>query len=86
MKKIILSTIAALVATGSVFASYGTASAQDYPYRPRYDRGYDRGGPPPPPYREHRRHNDGAAIAGGLAAGVIGGLIGGAIANSNNGP
>lgn len=85
MKKIILSTIAALVATGSVFASYGTAAAQDYPYRPRYDRGYDRGGPPPPPYREHRRHNDGAAIAGGLAAGVIGGLIGGAIAN-NNGP
>ena len=84
MKKIILSTIAALVATGSVFASYGTASAQDYPYRPRYDRGYDRGGPPPPPYREHRRHNDGAAIAGGLAAGVIGGLIGGAIANGNN--
>jgi hypothetical protein len=48
MKKIILSTIAALVATGSIFASYGTAAAQDYPYRPRYDRGYDRGGPPPP--------------------------------------
>ena len=47
MKKIILSTLAALVATGSVFASYGTAAAQDYPYRPRYDRGYDRGGPPP---------------------------------------
>ena len=42
MKKIILSTLAALVATGSVFASYGTAAAQDYPYRPRYDRGYDR--------------------------------------------
>jgi len=80
MKKIILSTIAALVATGSAFASYGTAAAQDYPYRPRYDRG----GPPPPPYREHRRHNDGAAIAGGLAAGVIGGLIGGAIANGGN--
>jgi len=38
MKKIILSTIAALVATGSIFASYGSASAQDYPYRPRYDR------------------------------------------------
>ncbi|OCJ65054.1 hypothetical protein A6U97_12205 [Agrobacterium tumefaciens] len=80
MKKIILTTLAALVATGSVFASYGTAAAQDYPYRPRYDRG----GPPPPPYREHRRHNDGAAIAGGLAAGVIGGLIGGAIANGGN--
>lgn len=46
MKKIILSTIAALIATGSIFASYGTAAAQDYPYRPRYDRGYDRGGPP----------------------------------------
>ncbi len=79
MKKVILSTLAALVATGSVLVSYGPVAAQEY--RPRYDRG----GPPPPPYREHRRHNDGAAIAGGLAAGVIGGLIGGAIVN-NSGP
>lgn len=33
--------------------------------------------------RSHHHHNDGAAVAGGLAAGVIGGVIGGAIANSN---
>ncbi len=31
--------------------------------------------------RRRHRNNDGAIIAGGLAAGVIGGLIGGALAN-----
>lgn len=86
MKKIVLSVLAALVASGSFLSTVNSATAQQFDYRPyRYD---DRRGPPPPPYRDPpRRHhrNDGAAIAGGLAAGVIGGLIGGALVN-NNGP
>lgn len=81
MKKILLATLAAIIASGAVLTSVQTASAQYYdgPYR------YDRRGPPPPPYRDpprrHRDH-DGRIIAGGIAAGVLGGIIGGALANS----
>ncbi|MBB3396128.1 hypothetical protein [Rhizobium sp. BK060] len=39
MKKIILSTLATLVATGSIFASYGSASAHDYRGHRHGDRG-----------------------------------------------
>ena len=82
MKKTLLTSLAALIALGSVLSVPQTASAQYYdgPYR------YDDRGPPPPPYRDpprrHRHHNNGAVIAGGVAAGLLGGLIGGALANS----
>ncbi|MGO7359619.1 hypothetical protein [Rhizobium ruizarguesonis] len=39
MKKIILSTLATLVATGSIFTSYGSASAHDYREHRHGDRG-----------------------------------------------
>lgn len=39
MKKIILSTLATLVATGSIFASYSYASAHDYRGHRHGDRG-----------------------------------------------
>jgi hypothetical protein len=39
MKKIILSTLATLVATGSIFSSYGSASAHDYREHRHGDRG-----------------------------------------------
>ncbi|MBY5834541.1 hypothetical protein [Rhizobium ruizarguesonis] len=39
MKKIILSTLATLVATGSIFTSYGSASAHDYRKHRQGDRG-----------------------------------------------
>lgn len=82
MKKILLTALAGVIASGAVLASVQTASAQYYdgPYR------YDRRGPPPPPYRDpprrHRDH-DGRVIAGGIAAGVLGGIIGGALARDS---
>ncbi len=84
MKKVLLTVIAATLATGTLFASVQTASAQYYdgPYR------YERRGPhPPPPYRDpprkHRHNDTGAVIAGGIAAGLLGGIISGAIANDS---
>ncbi|NTF31752.1 hypothetical protein [Rhizobium skierniewicense] len=83
MKKFLLTTLAAVIASGAILTSVQPASAQYYdgPYR------YDRRGPPPPPYRDpprrHRDHDNGRIIAGGIAAGVLGGLIGGALARDN---
>ena len=83
MKKILLATLAAVIASGAVLTSVQTASAQYYdgPYR------YDRRGPPPPPYRDpprkQRHHGNGSVIAGGIAAGILGGVIAGALANDN---
>lgn len=80
MNKILISTLAALVAGSSLLASAPASVAQDYEWRRPYHGRY----PPPPPPRRHHHDNTGAAIAGGLAAGVIGGMIGGALVN--NGP
>ncbi|MCJ9754363.1 hypothetical protein MOV61_26900, partial [Neorhizobium sp. BETTINA12A] len=80
MKKMIVSALILAATCTSVLLPAGEASAQQWDrHYDRYDR-YDRRDPP-------RRHhnNDGALIAGGLAAGVIGGLIGGALA-SDSGP
>ncbi len=83
MKKFLLTTLAAVIASGAVLTSVQPASAQYYdgPYR------YDRRGPPPPPYRDpprrHRDRDNGRIIAGGIAAGVLGGLIGGALARDS---
>lgn len=78
MQKIVISTLAAVLACSSFVAVSGPAMAQDYDWRRHYDRR-----PPPPPPRRYHDHHNGNAIAGGLAAGVIGGLIGGAIVNGS---
>lgn len=75
MRKVTLSALAAIAGVASVLAPTGDAFAQYRDGPPRWDR---RG----PPRDRHHHHDNGSAIAGGLAAGVIGGLIGGAIANS----
>lgn len=84
MKKVLLTVIAATLATGTLFASVQTASAQYYDGPYRYER---RGPPSPPPYRDpprkHRHNDTGAVIAGGIAAGLLGGIISGAIANDS---
>lgn len=82
MKKIVLLTLAALVGTGSIFTSYGSASAQDYRYRPHLDRRT----PAPLPDGEHHNDKKGAAIVGGLAAGIIGGLVARALLKDKNHP
>lgn len=81
MKKILISTLAAVIAGSAMLATAPASVAQDYGWQ-RRDRGYY---PPPPPPRRRHHDNTGAAIAGGLAAGVVGGMIGGAIVN-NSGP
>ncbi|MFS8050988.1 hypothetical protein [Rhizobium sp. BR 314] len=81
IKKKILTVLLAATVVGGALAPASYAQAQYYdgraPYRGDW-RGHD-------DWRRHHRHNNGAAIAGGLAAGLIGGLIvGGAL--SNRGP